>query len=65
MLILHKFRQLQASSLPGYKRSLQSCFDNGPIRGMQDTFDKLSSLAVGLKGSPLKALIIHVSFSTF
>ncbi|KAI0757048.1 alpha/beta-hydrolase [Daedaleopsis nitida] len=52
-------RELQASELPGYTRSLQSCFDVGPIRGLQSTFDKLANLSVRAKNTPLQILIIH------
>ena len=56
-----QLRNLQASELPGYKRSLQSCFNDGPIRGLQSTFDKLASLSVGPEKKDLEVLVIHVS----
>ncbi|RDX55915.1 alpha/beta-hydrolase [Lentinus brumalis] len=59
LLQYQELRQLQSSELPGYKRSLASCFTDGPIRGLQSTFDKLANLSVGPASKPLEVLIIH------
>ncbi|KAI0801315.1 alpha/beta-hydrolase [Fomes fomentarius] len=55
----HELRTLQAKDLPGYNRTLQSCFDYGPIRGLQSTFDKLANLSVGPEKVKLGVLVIH------
>ncbi|CDO75259.1 hypothetical protein BN946_scf184967.g12 [Trametes cinnabarina] len=52
-------RDLQASDLPGYKRSLQSCFVDGPIRDQEAAFDKLGNLRVGPAQQPLQVLVLH------
>ncbi|KAI0662774.1 alpha/beta-hydrolase [Cubamyces menziesii] len=54
-----EFRDLQASSLPGYKRALQSCYQDGPVRHMETAFDKLATIAVGPARQSLQVLIIH------
>ena len=51
---------MQSNELPGYKRSLASCFADGPIRGLQSTFDKLAKLTVGDNNKDLQVLVIHV-----
>lgn len=55
-----QLRTLQAKDLPGYNRALQSCFDDGPIRGLQSTFDKLANLSVGPEKVKLGVIVIHV-----
>ncbi|KAI0724500.1 alpha/beta-hydrolase [Cerioporus squamosus] len=59
LLQYRELRELQSSELPGYKRSLTSCFTDGPIRGLQSTFDKLADLSVGPASKPLQVLVIH------
>ncbi|OSD03485.1 alpha/beta-hydrolase [Trametes coccinea BRFM310] len=54
-----ELRDLQASELPGYKRSLQSCFVDGPIRGQEAAFDKLASLTVGPAQQRVQVLVVH------
>ncbi|KAI8995580.1 alpha/beta-hydrolase [Trametes punicea] len=54
-----ELRDLQASDLPGYKRSLQSCFESGPIRGLEAAYDKVAQATVGLAQRPLEVLVIH------
>ncbi|KAH9898450.1 alpha/beta-hydrolase [Cubamyces lactineus] len=54
-----EFRDLQASSLPGYKRTLQSCYQDGPVRHLEAAFDKLATIAVGPLRQSLQVLIIH------
>ncbi|PIL32015.1 hypothetical protein GSI_06719 [Ganoderma sinense ZZ0214-1] len=54
-----ELRDLQGRDLPGYKRSLQSCFDHGPIRHLESAFDKLADISVGPEGKRLQVLIIH------
>ncbi|KAI0639351.1 alpha/beta-hydrolase [Trametes polyzona] len=54
-----ELRDLQSSNLPGYKRSLQSCFQDGPIRGLEAAFDGVARVAAGPTKQPLKVLIIH------
>ncbi|RPD62992.1 alpha/beta-hydrolase [Lentinus tigrinus ALCF2SS1-6] len=54
-----KVALLQYQDLPGYKRSLASCFTDGPIRGLQSTFDKLDKLLVGPENKDLQVLVIH------
>ncbi|EJF66650.1 alpha/beta-hydrolase [Dichomitus squalens LYAD-421 SS1] len=54
-----QLRDLQGSALPGYKRSLQSCFDHGPIRGLRSSFEKLADISVGPERKKLQVLIIH------
>ncbi|KAI0778134.1 alpha/beta-hydrolase [Trametes elegans] len=54
-----EIRELQASSLPGYKRSLQSCFEHGPIRGLEAAFDKIPQVPAGPTRQPPQVLVIH------
>ncbi|KAI0662773.1 Alpha/Beta hydrolase protein [Cubamyces menziesii] len=52
-------KDLQATELPGYKRSLQSCFENGPIRGLEAAYDEVARVTVGPAQQPLQVRIIH------
>ncbi|KAI0335324.1 alpha/beta-hydrolase [Cubamyces sp. BRFM 1775] len=54
-----EFRDLQASSLPGYKRTIQSCYQDGPVRHLEAAFDKLATILVGPAQQSLQVLIIH------
>ncbi|EIW64718.1 alpha/beta-hydrolase [Trametes versicolor FP-101664 SS1] len=54
-----ELRDLQSSALPGYKRSLQSCVDVGPIRGLEAAYDAVSKVAAGPAQEPLQVLVIH------
>ncbi|KAI9063015.1 alpha/beta-hydrolase [Trametes sanguinea] len=54
-----ELRDLQASELPGYKRSLQSCFVDGPIRGQEAAFDKLARVTIGPTQQPIQVLVVH------
>ncbi|KAL7285274.1 hypothetical protein ACG7TL_000368 [Trametes sanguinea] len=54
-----KFRDLQASYLPGYKRVMQSCYQDGPVRGLEAAFDRMATLAVGTARQRVQVLIIH------
>ncbi|KAI0361681.1 alpha/beta-hydrolase [Trametes cingulata] len=54
-----ELRDLQGRDLPGYKRALQSCFEDGPIRGLEAAFDQVAKAAVGPDHKALQVLIIH------
>ncbi|OBZ79344.1 Dihydrolipoyllysine-residue acetyltransferase component of acetoin cleaving system [Grifola frondosa] len=54
-----EIRELQEQWLTGYRTSLQSCFEDGPVRGMSYAFNKLAGLHVGPEKKPLQALVIH------
>ncbi|KAI0335325.1 alpha/beta-hydrolase [Cubamyces sp. BRFM 1775] len=54
-----ELKDLQASDLPGYKRSLQSCFEDGPIRGLEAAYDKVAKITLGHSHQPLLARVIH------
>lgn len=56
-----QLRDLQGTELPGYRRSLQSCVDVGPIRGLEAAYDAVSKVAAGPAQEPLQVLVIHVS----
>ncbi|KAJ3010557.1 hypothetical protein NUW54_g2442 [Trametes sanguinea] len=56
----HKeFRDLQANYLPGYKRVMQSCYQDGPVRGLETAFDQIATLAVGTARRRVQVLIMH------
>ncbi|KAI0669949.1 alpha/beta-hydrolase [Trametes maxima] len=57
--VYKELRDLQTSELPGYGRSLQSCFKDGPIRGLEAAFDKVAEVTVGHTQQKLQILIIH------
>ncbi|KAI0374220.1 alpha/beta-hydrolase [Pilatotrama ljubarskyi] len=54
-----ELRDLQASDLPGYRRALQSCFEDGPIRGLEAAFDQVATVAVGPDRKSLQVLVVH------
>ncbi|KAI9063016.1 alpha/beta-hydrolase [Trametes sanguinea] len=37
----------KANYLPGYKRVMQSCYQDGPVRGLEAAVDRVATLAVG------------------
>ncbi|OSD03484.1 alpha/beta-hydrolase [Trametes coccinea BRFM310] len=55
------FRDLQASYLPGYKRVMQSCYQDGPVRGLEAAFDRMATLAVGTARQRVQVLLMHGS----
>ncbi|KAH9849809.1 alpha/beta-hydrolase [Lenzites betulinus] len=54
-----QLRDLQSSELPGYKRSLGSCFQDGPIRGLEAAFDAVAQAMAGPTQQHYEVLIIH------
>ncbi|KAI0651800.1 alpha/beta-hydrolase [Trametes meyenii] len=54
-----ELRNLQTSELAGYGRSLRSCFQDGPIRGLEAAFDRVAQVAVGPARQKPQVLIIH------
>ncbi|KAI0825183.1 alpha/beta-hydrolase [Trametes gibbosa] len=54
-----ELRDLQSSKLPGYKRSLQSCFQDGPIRGLEAAFDAVAQVTTGSTQQLCEVLVIH------
>ncbi|EMD41823.1 hypothetical protein CERSUDRAFT_110386 [Gelatoporia subvermispora B] len=58
LAVLGGIRKLQAESLPGYKMSMESCFKDGPLRGLEWAFDKLSGLRT-VSGRPVQVELIH------
>ncbi|KAJ8495832.1 hypothetical protein ONZ51_g1471 [Trametes cubensis] len=54
-----QLKDLQATELPGYKRSLQSCFEDGPIRGLEAAYDEVARVTIGPAQQPLQVRIIH------
>ncbi|OCH96459.1 alpha/beta-hydrolase [Obba rivulosa] len=58
LAILGGIRKLQAESLPGYKTSMESCFKDGPLRGLEWAFTKLPDLRT-TSGEPVQVELIH------
>lgn len=53
-------RDLQIAHLPGYKAGVLSCSQDGPIRGLEAAYDRLSETRVGPNQSLVQVLVIHV-----
>jgi len=51
-------RKLQGEFLPGYKTSLESCFKDGPLRGLEWAFDRLQDLQTA-SGDAVQVELVH------